>query len=360
MGNSSSDEGERYRFELERERLRAQHAAREAQLQAQMREKELNHQLVLQKQDADHQLAMEQVKRKQIQELQTRLSWLQEQMNTEREEYRKIDEQLQTIQSQISVEMKEIEAFQPERDDPNTKIVVLIGMTGAGKSTFCNRLWGDSSDEADEGPFETSYGSTSCTQAHSKRIIEICGTRITVVDTPGYNDSTGRDEQHCNKLCKYLKGCPGINAFVLIRNASQIRFDMAFQLMLKQYYSMFGEIFFQKLIIMATKIDGTRALQRFEKNKQGKVLQNDICSLFNLELDVPVIPIGLDEYAESVSQFVQSIPDEKFKCKQITSPIEKLKEKEKYIRIEEQEEKDQIEKIQSQIQVTNEKLQQLL
>jgi len=205
-------------------------------------------------------------------------------------------------------------------------------MTGAGKSTFCNRLYGDSSDNADNGPFKTSAQSGSCTQHHSKQIIETNGRKITMVDTPDYNDSTGRDTEHCNKLCKYLKGCGGINAFVLIRNGKNIRFDKAFQEMLEQYRSIFGDKFFKKLIIIATKIDD---LLRFEKNNQAQALRNDIVCFFKLEnIEIPVIAIGLDEYTESINKFIQIIPNDKFKCNEIVSPIENLKEKAKGIELD--------------------------
>eukprot|EP00485_Elphidium_margaritaceum_P011289 CAMPEP_0202705182 /NCGR_PEP_ID=MMETSP1385-20130828/17770_1 /ASSEMBLY_ACC=CAM_ASM_000861 /TAXON_ID=933848 /ORGANISM="Elphidium margaritaceum" /LENGTH=366 /DNA_ID=CAMNT_0049363361 /DNA_START=122 /DNA_END=1222 /DNA_ORIENTATION=+ len=365
MGNSSSDDcalqlaQQRASMELERERIRAAAALQEARLKAEMEKNKLQHQLALKEKEAAHKVAMEKVKRAQIGELQQRLTWLQQQLNDECKLSDQIQSQLVAVRAQIATEEKDIAAFKPERDDANTKIVVLIGMTGAGKSTFCNRLYGDTSEDADQGPFETSFASTSCTQRHSKRIIEIVGHRVTVVDTPGYNDSTGRDDEHCNKLCKYMKGCPGINAFVLIRNGSQIRFDMAFQSMLKQYHDMFGDVFLEKLIIMATKIDGQKALQRFDRNHQGKVLREDICNLFGLNVSTPVVPIGLDAYHQSIEKFVQQIPSDKFKCKHIVSPIEKLKERERLIALEHNEQVEQVNKIQTEIQSTNAKLQRL-
>ena len=37
--------------------------------------------------------------------------------------------------------------------DPSQKIMVMIGKTGHGKSTFCNRICGDTSKKGNEGPF---------------------------------------------------------------------------------------------------------------------------------------------------------------------------------------------------------------
>ena len=87
--------------------------------------------------------------------------------------------------------------------------------------------------------------------------------------------------QHSNRLCAYLKGCGGINAFVLVRNGANVRFDQAFQNMLKQYHEMFGQKFFERLIIVATRIEYVTKTQ-YEQNNQEKVLREDICNLFNL------------------------------------------------------------------------------
>merc|ERR1712087_640866 len=90
-----------------------------------------------------------------------------------------------------------------------------------------------------------------------------------------------------NRLCKYLKGCGGINAFVLERNGANARFDAAFQAMLREYHAMFGNDFFTRLVIVATHVENYVRMQ-FQKN----ALSNDIRNLFRLQSDIPVIPIG--------------------------------------------------------------------
>eukprot|EP00483_Globobulimina_turgida_P009218 UN09237 len=162
---------------------------------------------------------------------------------------------LMNITRQIALEEKEIAEFKMERNDHSTKIIITLGMTGGGKSTFCNRMFGDNSLFGNKGPCKTSGDSKSCTQENSKLVVQIGEHKITIVDTPGFGDSFGRDRQHGNKLCAYLKGCGGINAFVLIRNGTNPRFDQSFQTMLRQYHDMFGDVFFQRLIIIATRND---------------------------------------------------------------------------------------------------------
>merc|ERR1712013_584729 len=141
----------------------------------------------------------------------------------------------------------------------------------------------------------------------------------------GFNDSTGRDREHCNRLCAYLKGCGGINAFVLVRNGANVRFDMSFQEMLTQYQDMFGDQFFESLIIVVTRIEGF-IKKNYEKNNQEEVMRRDICEKFELgNLKIPVIPIGFEDYDDSLRAFVKAIPSKRREIEAIKSPIDDLK-----------------------------------
>merc|ERR1719474_1891909 len=176
------------------------------------------------------------------------------------------------LDSQIKDEEKYLENFTVERDE-STKIIVTLGMTGSGKSTLCNRLKGDKSRGGNKGGIRTSGGSKSCTQDNSKHHVQIGDHRMTVIDTPGLGDSNGRarDRRHCNRLCAFMKGCGGINAFVLVRNGAIVRFDKHFQNMLTDYVRMFGDEFLGRLIVVATRIEG-RTLKRYKEKNRGEAL----------------------------------------------------------------------------------------
>jgi len=263
--------------------------------------------------------------------------------------YDEIHGRAECILSEIELEEKEIAEFQMERLDCSTKIIVTLGMTGGGKSTLCNRLNGDESEFGDEGTAQTSGNGTSCTQSNSRHHVEIEGHSVTVVDTPGLGDSFGRDRQHSVKLCEFLRGCGGINAFVLVRNGAQVRFDKHFQNMLRDYHTMFGELFFHRLIIVATRIED-RVLKQYVKYNQEAMLRGDICDMFDLEkLEIPVIPIGLDGYKESLISLVEAIPSDKHEFKEIKSPLDDLRTGHAAVLEEEKEMMQQIQAIQSEI-----------
>lgn len=67
----------------------------------------------------------------------------------------RLQDNLKLIESDIYVQNEKMYAVKDVKYDQNTKFIVVLGITGDGKSTLCNRLYGDKSDEGDEGPFKT-------------------------------------------------------------------------------------------------------------------------------------------------------------------------------------------------------------
>jgi len=310
----------------------AQAAARRAQALAQRRAEELRQQ-----------------RQQQRQQLSQHRETLNAQLQEKQAEYNAVHERVTNIANQVAAEEKEIELFRVEREDTSRKVVVTLGMTGGGKSTFLNRLNGDESRYGNQGGCQTSGNGNSCTQSNGKLAVQIGQHRITGVDTPGFGDSFGRDRDHSNRLCAYSKGCGGINAFVLVRNGAQPRFDQPFQNMLRQYHDMFGRKFFQRLIIVATFIEGF-IKEQYEQSNREQQLRRDICNLFNLgNLAIPVIPIGFEQYKKSIQAFVNVIPADRENFEQVRSPIDELRTRHSTAAAEESGITEQIARIRSDI-----------
>merc|ERR1712087_213688 len=157
------------------------------------------------------------------------------QLNEKQSDYEVLRDAVNLLADQIQKEEKEIDEFKVERINKSAKVIILMGRTGGGKSTFSNRLSGDTSVLGDQGPSIASASCKSVTQENSKQLITFGDHLIAVVDTPGVGDSYGRDREHSNRLCAYLKGCGGINAFVVVCNGACPRFDAHFKQMLQQY-----------------------------------------------------------------------------------------------------------------------------
>jgi len=268
--------------------------------------------------------------RERVQELRflmARKKELAAQRTEKRADLDKAREQAGALAAEVATEEKAIAEFRVERLDKATKIVILLGKTGSGKSTFSNRLSGDKSKFGDQGPCKTSRRGKSETQTHTKQLVSLgddSDVQIAVVDTPGYADSAGRrrDRRHSDMLCAYLKGCGGINAFVLVHNGAETRICGNFQKMVKEYEAMFGMDFWSRLIIVATRVEGLTK-QQFE----AEALAQDIRDALELDVEVPIIPIGCQDYAASIANFAKQIPSERHQFKKIVSPIDELKQR---------------------------------
>merc|ERR1712129_436512 len=64
---------------------------------------------------------------------------------------------------------------------------------------------------------------------------------------------------------------------------------------------------------------------RYEQNQQEKALRDDICNLFRLNIEIPVIPIGFEGYQASPIAMANAIPVDKQQFQQTKSPIDELK-----------------------------------
>ena len=70
------------------------------------------------------------------------------------------------------------------------------------------------------------------------------GSHCRIIDTPGINDSQGRDVEHIEKILDCLKKGKTIDTFLLVRNGSRLKVDKSIKDMLKIYdEKKFGESF---------------------------------------------------------------------------------------------------------------------
>jgi len=292
------------------------------------------------------------VKRAQREGLEKQIEMLKARVTDVDAEHKKELARLTDIRSQIEAEQALLVHF-PRDYDRTTSVLVFVGNTGDGKSTVCNRICGDESDMAEDGPFETSDQMASCTQELSKHTLQVGERKLTVVDAPGWNDSEGKDREHANNLCAYLYGCGGLNNFVLVRNSANFRFDGNFKLMLERYHAMFGDAFWKHLIVVLTRVDRGLAERQFVRGGMEEAMKQEIYDKFQLDAErypIPVIPIGLDKYEEAIQSVVDAVSTERFECEQIKSPLQDLEAKEAEISQVEQEKKQKLDGVKQQLQ----------
>ena len=159
-------------------------------------------------------------------------------------------------------------------------------------------------------------------QCHIRNVLSI------LVDTPGYKDTKGRNDEHFNNLESYLYGCGGVDAFLLVMIGTNDRFDENTQEMLKYYKEYFGCKFWDHLVMILTYIEEVMKEKFIRKNK-GQTLQSNLKKHFGLNFNIPIVTIGPDQN-ENYDTFCKEVMDKviaisnkhsKLLCERITSPI---------------------------------------
>merc|ERR1711973_590513 len=132
-----------------------------------------------------------------------------------------------------------------------TPRIVILGQTGAGKSTLANVLIGEDPN-CNNCTFPICTGMDSCTKETTYATAKWLGKgqNFTVVDTPGFGDSDQNDNDLIDEMTKVLKdNVKSANALVLLVNCEQERFNNALQQMIREMIALFGETFWKNAII---------------------------------------------------------------------------------------------------------------
>ena len=115
---------------------------------------------------------------------------------------------------------------------PSDGAILMIGLTGAGKSETANTIAG----EPNLFPANSSVRSTT-----QENILKKChwfnehnSGNYTIIDTPGLGDSEGKDFDHLSQMVDLLinRGLPQLKSFVLVMNGQFTRLDQSLQKML--------------------------------------------------------------------------------------------------------------------------------
>ena len=246
----------------------------------------------------------------------------------------------QIIYNQLSCNIKyeenKLVKFKNEINDTNIMQLLLYSPTDDGKSTLANRLFGDTSQQGNEGPFKTSHFSSSETQNIQKGYIKfLWDIPISVIDTPGFYDSNGKfkDRVHNNNIIEYLRGCNGINAFILLKQCGiAARLDNTYIQMLRLLHKQISnkaDEFWKHVIIILPNVDGNN--KRY--NKCGDLYKQDLMDnirkqlVIPIDIDLPIISIStFDDYKKPLYRLINEIvPRNKFYSTMLHSPLQQLK-----------------------------------
>ena len=139
------------------------------------------------------------------------------------------------------------------------KIILVIGLTGSGKSSFVNFM-------TDKTECKVSDLGTSCTKDYKMVDVYDKDTVYYFVDTPGLDDAAG-DKDNIEAIMKFRNTVPRINAIIFCQSLTEPRFCASTKSLFNLMKLLYPDPkLFNHLLIVRTKSD--RSSHYFEENKK--------------------------------------------------------------------------------------------
>ncbi|RXW20949.1 hypothetical protein EST38_g4905 [Candolleomyces aberdarensis] len=158
---------------------------------------------------------------------------------------------------------RDITPKDPLFDDPRPDdlIIPIMGLTGAGKSTFINKF-------CCEEIMKVNHGLESCTRQMAFHIIwlpedhpALPKRRLVLVDTPGFDDTTESEHEILRRICIWLADTydsgTKVTGLVYLHSVGQPRMTRSAKLSYDLFHAICGENAFSKVVMATTQWDTT-------------------------------------------------------------------------------------------------------
>lgn len=158
--------------------------------------------------------------------------------------------------------------------------VVLLGKTGSGKSSLgnflLNKIFFKVSSHTESETFISKIGIN-----HDEG--------FGIIDTPGFNDSLGRDQQHYENIMRFIKN-KYITSSLLVFNFKETKISSDVQELIKIYCNIFNFEFFNHMGLLFSKTfekkeRKLRELKEIKRSEYREQVKEIIENFFNRKLD---------------------------------------------------------------------------
>ena len=100
--------------------------------------------------------------------------------------------------------------------EQEAKIIVVIGAPGSGKSSLCNVISGRIHNDNKVFPVSSSMESCTGVTKQSSELWQGKDFNITVIDTPGLNDSHGDNAKNILQIAQILSDLKYVDLFLIV------------------------------------------------------------------------------------------------------------------------------------------------
>jgi len=169
---------------------------------------------------------------------------------------------------------------------------IILGSTGSGKSAFANRVTGNAPNSIFKESNDLESASSKTLSLSAKWFGDSKSNTVEVIDTPGLSDTQSLENFHISTS--------KVNAFVVILNFQQDRFDSNIQQVLKLLREAFNNPkFWEHVIIVYAKcyrtLPGIEELITEKRTKIGERIQSIFPEIKN---DIPVFFVDSHDFKD--------------------------------------------------------------
>ena len=220
--------------------------------------------------------------------------------------------------------------------------VVFIGETGVGKSQLGNFILQNEF-------FKVGNGKSSETEIISEGNTYLDGMSVTIVDTPGLNDTNSKDEEIMDKIVKKFKDDNSIDGIILVYSFRNMRRVQKHQELVNNLIEIFGKDLLEKrLKVIFTNSAVGEERDEIEEKKERQQMNDTKEFLDYMIMEHEMIFLNskkkfYDRFVKEIIELLNQIYNIKEKYGSINNALI-TKKKLKFIEKEKQKEKERMEK----------------